>query len=184
MDDILQNPKLLEQIPSTVLHHLLQRGIYSDTNNFSHESVDESTNKGNKRPSRNRIFRKTAVAGLNRAASLFIIYITTIAHDIAKSQKRSTVLERDVLAALKLSLFWEIEREIGERSALPINENEQNIADINDEHEIPDDKSQDEATDIENINDEEVIDQSDQNAEDGGDIMINEISDDIVVDTK
>ncbi|TMW66294.1 hypothetical protein Poli38472_004059 [Pythium oligandrum] len=47
------------------------------------------------------IVSKDAKAMMNTAASMFTLYLTTIAHDVSSKNKRSTITLKDVLSALR-----------------------------------------------------------------------------------
>ncbi|CDR95087.1 hypothetical protein, conserved [Babesia bigemina] len=118
-------PRELEILPMKLVQTALQKGLLDRA---ALSGVEASTVKGGKKHTaiRNRKFSRDAVNVLNRAASLFVLYITTVAQDIAKTKKRwdvltelctvcrATVYETDILEALKSCLFWEIEREMSE----------------------------------------------------------------------
>ncbi|AFZ81191.1 hypothetical protein BEWA_005990 [Theileria equi strain WA] len=141
-------PKSLELLPVALVgnvHDILQRGITSVDHPDS--SNDVSTNKNAKKYlPKNRKFKKEAIASLNRASSLFVLYVTTIAHSIAKANKRSTVVERDVMEALRTCMFWEIERRI-------VNEQDTQYEEDGDDVEIDDAPTNDleQMDDIEDI---------------------------------
>lgn len=145
-------PKTLEILPVALVHDILQRGITSV--GHSEPSNDVSTNKNAKRyVPKNRKFKKEAIASLSRASSLFVLYITTIAYSIANANKRSTVVERDVMEALRTCMFWEIERQIVNEQDLQ-EEEEEEYTEVNNvprnNAEIDDVESVHETGDIEN----------------------------------
>nr|BAN65282.1 hypothetical protein [Babesia bovis] len=110
------NPDELEILPVKFVQAALHKGMLQDV---TLHNVDEvtSTRTGKSIANyalKNRKFSRDAVNMLNRAASLFVLYITTLAQDIAKNKKRTTIYEADILEALNTALFWEIEREMSE----------------------------------------------------------------------
>ncbi|GBE61691.1 CCAAT-binding transcription factor [Babesia ovata] len=116
MDGDNIEPRELEILPIKLVQTALQKGLLDRA---ALSRVGASTGKSGKKQTaiRHKKFSKDAVNVFNRAASLFVLYITTIAQDIAKTKKRATVYEADILEALKSCLFWEIEREMSEEMA-------------------------------------------------------------------
>ncbi|KAK1442666.1 hypothetical protein BgAZ_301840 [Babesia gibsoni] len=106
------DPKDLEILPVRLVQAALQKGLTAQSGMKYGELLPSNSKNAAKYALKNRRFGKEAVSMLNRAASLFVLYIASIAQDQAKSKKRSTIYDKDVLEALKLGLFWEIEREM------------------------------------------------------------------------
>ncbi|GFE54562.1 CCAAT-binding transcription, putative [Babesia ovis] len=114
MEEDSINPNELEILPVKLVQAALQKGIFDviALDPGEQDGDMRSGKHGTKYALKNRKFNKDAVSVVNRAASLFVLYITAIAQDIARNKKRSTVYEADIIEALKAALFWEIEREM------------------------------------------------------------------------
>ncbi|BAM42198.1 uncharacterized protein TOT_040000568 [Theileria orientalis strain Shintoku] len=115
MDDVEEfTPKDLEVLPNKIVHDILQYGItYDSSVNEPNSDSSLGVSKNSKRYNpKNRKFKKEALCSMNRVASLFVLYITTVAESIAKSNKRSTVYDRDILQALRQCMFWDVETQI------------------------------------------------------------------------
>ena len=54
----------------------------------------------------NAIISKDALSAITRACGIFIIYITACANDCARESKRTTISANDILAAIKVTLFF------------------------------------------------------------------------------
>ncbi|ORM41489.1 uncharacterized protein BXIN_2509 [Babesia sp. Xinjiang] len=109
-------PNQLEILPVKLVQAALQRGILTSAalNPTEQSTAKRGGKHATKYALKNRKFSKDALNTLNRAASLFVLYITTIAQDIAKNKKRATVYDADIIEALKVGQFWEIEREMSD----------------------------------------------------------------------
>ncbi|UKK02610.1 DNA-directed DNA polymerase [Theileria orientalis] len=115
MDDVEEfTPKDLEILPNKIVHDILQYGITYDSsvNGHNTDSVTGVSKNSKRYNPKNRKFKKEALCSMNRVASLFVLYITTVAESIAKSNKRSTVYDKDILQALRQCMFWEVETQI------------------------------------------------------------------------
>ncbi|UKJ89616.1 DNA-directed DNA polymerase [Theileria orientalis] len=117
MEDVEEfTPKDLEILPNKIVHDILQYGItYDSSVNEPNSDSTLGVSKNSKRYNlKNRKFKKEALCSMNRVASLFVLYITTVAESIAKSNKRSTVYDKDILQALRQCMFWEVETQIAD----------------------------------------------------------------------
>ncbi|KAK1938436.1 hypothetical protein X943_001181 [Babesia divergens] len=110
------DPKDLEILPVRLVQAALQKGLISQgvTNDTKSSDTASNSKQAAKYSPKNRRFSRDAINTLNRAASLFVLYIVSIAQDHARSKKRATVYDKDIREALKQGLFWEIEREMSE----------------------------------------------------------------------
>ncbi|XP_953044.1 uncharacterized protein TA08125 [Theileria annulata] len=109
-------PKDLEILPFKTVHDIVHYGITRDSTDFEDPSSSSpGVSKNAKKYSlKYRRFRKEAIFSMNRIASLFVLYITTIAESIAKNNKRTTVFDKDILEALKQCMFYEVESQIND----------------------------------------------------------------------
>ncbi|EAN31731.1 hypothetical protein TpMuguga_04g00379 [Theileria parva strain Muguga] len=128
-------PKDLEVLPfKTVLsvHDIVHFGITRDSTDFDcSNSSNPGVSKNVKKYSpKNRRFRKEAIFSMNRIASLFVLYITTIAESIAKNNRRSSVFDKDILEALKQCMFYEVESQINDLQQKENNENQDQNHDL------------------------------------------------------
>ncbi|GIX64597.1 transcription factor [Babesia caballi] len=111
--------KELELLPVKLVQQALNKGLLESA---AMGAVNETRMKrGAKRAVRYTLkqkkFAKDAVNTVNRAAGLFVLYMAAVAQDIAKSKKRTTVCQTDIVEALKAGLFGEIEREMSAEGA-------------------------------------------------------------------